>query len=105
MPPLTRNDQLAILIEKIRQLTCRIQEAEQDERTGDKETEKQVLLRQLRQDRRDLRKEFTDIILVKSEIDHATETETKRRDDQFTTNYLTKIPNRLSVNSDTQITL
>ena len=81
MPPLTRNDQLAILIEKIRQLTCRIQEAEQDERTGDKETEKQVLLRQLRQDRRELRKEFSDIILIKSELDHATETETKRRDD------------------------
>ena len=58
----TRQEKLSILLEKNRELTCRIKEAEEDKRE-ETQTERQTLCRSLRTDRRELRAEFAQLIL------------------------------------------
>ena len=62
----TWQEKLSILLEKIRQLTCRIKEAEKDKR-DETQTEQQTLCRSLRTDRRELRREFEELILEEKE--------------------------------------
>ena len=58
------DDKLTALMEKIRQLTGQIEEAEKEESP---DTEKQIILRELRYQRRYFRKEFRVLVLTDRE--------------------------------------
>ena len=82
------DEKLTALMEKIRQLTGQIEEAEKEESP---DTEKQIILRELRYQRRYFRNEFRELVLTDREEKYKVEyEETKRQKEEQYKNKVTR---------------